>query len=164
MVGQITIIVTYIPGPDFEGAATKIAEVYNQALSRSADQPVFALGDFNSCDLSNYLPTLQQYVDCQTRLMRTLEKCYGNLPDAYKSICRPALGKSDHNVIHLLPRYRAKLKRQKPVHKDLQMWTDDCKEELRDCLEDTDWQIFFDFCDNPHELTETITSYNVLWK
>lgn len=82
--GQITIILTYVPGPDFEGAATQIAESYNNMLARSADQPVFVLGDMNSCDLSNHLPTLHQYVDCPTRLKRTLDKCYGNIPDALK--------------------------------------------------------------------------------
>ncbi len=48
---------------------------------------------------------------------------------------------------------------KKTVTKDIQLWTDDCKEELRDCLEETDWQIFSDSYDNLHELTDVITSY-----
>lgn len=92
-------------------------------------------------------------------LMCTQDKCYGSIPDFYKSVCRPALEKSDHNVVHLLPRYRAKLKEEKPVTKDIWLWTDDCREELRDCLEETDKQIFFDSCANPHELADIITSY-----
>lgn len=51
--GQITITLTYVAVSGFEGAATRIAERYNNALSQSADQPVFILGDVNSCDLSN---------------------------------------------------------------------------------------------------------------
>ena len=115
--GQITVIIVYVPGPNDEAAGERIAESYNNALARSADQPVFILGDFNSCNLSDYLPTLQQYVDCPTRLNWTLYRCYGNIPDAYKAICRPPLGKSDHNVIHLLPKYKTVVKRTKPVTK-----------------------------------------------
>lgn len=37
--------------------------------------------------------------------------------------------------------------------------TDQIKEELRDCFEDTEWQVFFDACGNVHEITDTITSY-----
>lgn len=154
---QNTIILTYIPGPDFEGAAARVAECYNDALARSADQPV--LGDVNSCDLSSHLPTLQQYVNCPTHLMRTLDKCYGNIQDAYKSVCQPALGKSDHYIVHLVPRYRANLKHEKPVTKEVHVWTDDSTDKQRDCFDDTDWQMFFDSCDNPHDLTDILTSY-----
>ena len=50
--GQITVILVYVPGPDFKTAAERITESFNEAVSRSVDQPVFILGDFNSCDLS----------------------------------------------------------------------------------------------------------------
>jgi len=39
----------------------------------SADQPVLILGDFNL--LSEYLPTLQKYVDCPIRLNQTIDLC-----------------------------------------------------------------------------------------
>ncbi len=129
------------------------------ALTRSADRPVFILGDFNSCNLSDHLPTLQQYVDCPTRLNRILDRCYGNIPDAYKAICRPPLGKSDHNVIHLLPKYKAVVKRTKPVTKEIRVWPNKSKEQLRDCFIDTNWDIFFESCQDLDELTDTITSY-----
>ncbi len=52
---------------------------------------------------------LQQYIDCPTRISQTLDQCNGNIPNAYnKAEPRPPLGKSDHNVIHLLPTYKAK--------------------------------------------------------
>ena len=85
-------------------------------------------------------------------------KCYGNIPDAYKATCKPALGKSDHKVVHLLPRYRARLKREKTVKKEIVTWTEDCKEEMRCELETTDW-LFLNSCDTPHELIDTFTSY-----
>lgn len=155
--GQITVILFYIPGPDFEGAA--VVESYNDLLARSADQLVFVLGDFNSRDLSSHLPTLQQYVNCPTHLTRILDKCYGNMHDAYKSFCQSAVGKSNHLVVHLFPQYRAKLRREKPLSKVVHVCTDDSTEALRDCLEDADWEIFFDSCDNLDELTKTVTAY-----
>ncbi len=56
--GQITIILVYIPGPKYEEVAGRISESFNNALSRSVDQPIFILGDFNNCKLSSHLPTL----------------------------------------------------------------------------------------------------------
>ena len=53
--GQITVIRVYVPGPDFTSAADRIAESYNKTVSRSTDQPVFVLGDFNRCDISDKL-------------------------------------------------------------------------------------------------------------
>ena len=77
--GQITIILVYVPGPKFEAAGERIAESYNNALTRSADQAILTLGDFNSLNLSEHLPTLEKYVDCPTRLNRTIDQCYGNV-------------------------------------------------------------------------------------
>ena len=74
--GPITVILVYVPGPDFKTAAERITESFNEAVSRSVDQPVFNLADFNSCDLSPHLPTLQQYNNCTTRLNRTIDLCY----------------------------------------------------------------------------------------
>lgn len=139
---QITVILTYVPGPNDDAAGERIAGSYNDALTRSADRPVLILGDyFNSCNLSEHLPTLQEYADCPTRPNRTVDRCYGNIPDAYKATCGPSLGKSDHNVIHLLPGYKAVVKRVQPVTKQIQVWSDRCKEQLRDCFEETNWDI-----------------------
>ena len=158
--GQITVILVYVPGPDNKLAAERIAESYNNAVSRSVDQPVFLLGDFNTCDMSQQLPHLHQYVSCPTRLNKTLDKSYGNISDAYISKCRPPLGRSDHNVIHLLPRYRQKLKTEKPKVQTIQQWTNDNTEKLRGCFEATDWKVFFDSCGNDFEsLTDAITCY-----
>lgn len=41
--GQITLMLVYIPGPDFTLAAERIAVSYNNALRHSADDPVFLL-------------------------------------------------------------------------------------------------------------------------
>ena len=116
---QITVIPVYVPGPDFKTAAESITESFNEAVSRSVDQPVF-----NSCDLSPHLPTLQQYITCLTRLNRTIDLCHGNIESAYRPVCRPPLGRSDHNVVQLLPKYRQKVKTEGTQTKSCQLWTD----------------------------------------
>lgn len=112
---QITAILVYVPGPDFNLAAEHIADSYNRAVSQTGEQPVFLLGDINRCDITTHRPTLEQYVTTPTRLQNTLDLCFGNIPGAYISKPCPPLGLPDHNIILLLPRYRSKLKTDKPV-------------------------------------------------
>ena len=99
---------------DYDSAGERIAEAYNNAIAKSADQPIFILGDFNQCKLPKYLPGLHQYVTVKARLNSTLDKCFGNIENAYISKSRPALGRSDHNVIHLLPKYKQRIKTERP--------------------------------------------------
>ena len=99
--GQLTVILVYVPGPHWTDVAEKIADSYDTAVTRAPDQPVFITGDFNRCKFGRQLPNLHQYVDCSTRLDAILDKCFGNIEHAYKSVCRPPLGRSDHNVIQL---------------------------------------------------------------
>ena len=33
--GQVTVILVYIPGPDYTGAAERVAECYNRTINRS---------------------------------------------------------------------------------------------------------------------------------
>lgn len=85
----------------------RVEKYYCKALERSNGAPVFILGDFNWYD--NFLKNsniLEQYVTCPTRRNRILDKCYGNIPQAYTSHCRAPLRsshntQSDHNVILL---------------------------------------------------------------
>ncbi len=95
---------------------------FNNMLPDLQVNQVLILGDCNSCELSEYLPALKSnYWSLQWKIT-----------NAYKANCRPPLGKSDHNVIHLLPKY---------------------------CFEETNWDIFFQSCQDADELTDTITSY-----
>ena len=56
---QVTVIPVYIPGPDIDTqAAKRDVESYNRAMTRSGDQAVFVLGDFNACDITGLLPNL----------------------------------------------------------------------------------------------------------
>ena len=66
-------------------------------------------------------------------------------------------------MVHLLPKYRQKVKQSKPIKKTVYLWSAENKEKLQDCFDETDWQMFFDSCDgDPHLLTETLTDY-MLW-
>lgn len=112
---QITVILVYVPGPDFTLAAEHIADSYNRAVSQTGEQPVFLLGDFNRCHITTHLPNLEHYVTSPTRMQNILDLCYGNIPGAFISKPRPPLGRSDHNVILLLPKYRSQLKTGVPV-------------------------------------------------
>ena len=114
---QVTVIPVYIPGPDIDTqAAERVVESYNRAINRSGDQAVFVLGDFNACDITGLLPKLHQNVTCPTRFNKTIDLCFSNVPDAFQSLCRPPLGRSDHNVTHLVPEYRQKLNVKKLGH------------------------------------------------
>ena len=77
---QLTVALVYMPGPDYRRAAERVAECYNRTISRSIDQAVFVLGDLNSCDITSLLPDLHQSVTCPTRLNKTIDLCYSNIP------------------------------------------------------------------------------------
>ena len=141
----------YIPGPDIDTqAAERVVESYNRAINRSADQAVFVLGDFNACDITGLLPNLHQNVTCPTRFNKTIDLSFSNIPDAFQSLCRPPLGRSDHNVTHLVPEYRQQLKRETPGAHRVRLWVRDSSKALKGCFECTDWQVLFDSCsDNP---------------
>ena len=157
---QVSVILAYVPGPDDDAAAERIAECYNAALSRSADQPVLLLGDFNTCDVSRLLPNLRQYVTQPTHNKgNILDKCFVNIPDAYADRYLPPLGKSDHCVIHLLPTYRQQVKREGPKTRVVRQWNHDTAETLRGCYEMTDWNVFFDDEENLDTISDSITSY-----
>lgn len=103
----LTFIHVYIPPrTNMTRAAIDIAAVYYDVLEQYPGGPVFLLGDFNHCDITHLLD-LEQYVTCPTRNSNTLDQCYGNVPGAYRSECRPPLGRSDHNVIHLIPKKKS---------------------------------------------------------
>ncbi len=50
-------------------------------------------------------------------------------------MCRPPILNSDHNVVHMIPVYKTKLKRGKPEKKVIRLWSNETREELRACFE-----------------------------
>ena len=96
---------------------------------------------------------------CPTRFNKTIGLSLSNIPEAFQSLCRPPLGRSDHNVTRLVPKYRETLKREKPGTHRVRFKEQDSSEALKGCFECTDWQLVFDGCsDNPDEFTDSVTS------
>jgi hypothetical protein len=62
-------------------------------------------------------------------------------------------------VLHLIPRYRQKVKTVKPKQVVIKEWSHDSQEALRGCFESTDWQMFYDSCSDHEELSGTVTDY-----
>jgi ribosome assembly protein 1 len=58
-------------------------------------------GDFNKANLRTKLPKFYQHIDCPTHATKTLDHCYSNFRDAYKTLSCPPFGKSDHDTILL---------------------------------------------------------------
>ena len=75
------------------------------------------------------------------------------------STALPPLGRSDHNLVHLLPRYRPLVQRERPKKVTVQQWTPEACEILQDCLDTTDWSVFTnnEQCVTP--ITDTVFSY-----
>lgn len=158
--GQVFIVLVYIPpSANYNQAASIVYEQVQKLENISPDAPKFILGDFNGCTLKSVLPQYKQYVTCATRQNRTIDLCYGNIANAYKSVSKPPLGQSDHNSVHLLPSYRQKLKTGKVLTRTIRSWDEDSVESLRGCFDCTDWNALIDSCCDIEEITEVINSY-----
>ncbi|KAI3356887.1 hypothetical protein L3Q82_003344 [Scortum barcoo] len=71
------------------------------------------------------LPRYHQHISCPTRVARThSDHVYTPYADTYKALPRSPFGKSDHASVLLLPSYRQKLKRDGPVTRTIQQWSD----------------------------------------
>ncbi|KAI3356448.1 hypothetical protein L3Q82_017659 [Scortum barcoo] len=103
-------------------------------------------------------------MNCCTRDNKTLDSdltCYmqtQQAPTAHHP--SPLLGRSDHNLVHLLPVYTPMVKRQPPNKRRVKQWSEEASDALRDCFDTTDWEVL---C-GPHEqdidsLTDCITDY-----
>lgn len=154
--GNIIICSVYVPpsGNDARAAA-RITDCVHDQLQRTPGAPVFVLGDFNQCKHELTLPGFEQYVKCATQDKKILDKCYGNIKNAYCARPEPPLSNSDHNTIHLIPTYETVFKSNKPQTKSILVWSQDNIEILNGSFLCT--HIFHDL--GIHEAAETITDY-----
>ena len=158
--GHIFVVLVYIPPSANYNRAVSLVQSHVQKLeSITPDAPKLILGDFNGCTLKSALPTYEQYVKCATRRDKTIDLCFGNIKHAYKSIAKPPIGASDHNSVFLLPTYRQLLKTQNVQTKSVKLWDPESLQRLQGCFDCTDWDMFFDNCDDPCVITDAITSY-----
>ena len=157
---QLFVTVVYIhPKANVNRAAQHICDVTQKLDSLSPDAPKFVLGDFNQCKPKKCLPTYHQYVTCPTCMDRTIDLCYGSVPNAYRSIAKPPIGDADHNTVHLVPIYKSLLKRAKCVERQVKVWNEDSTARLQGCFDCTDWDVFRNSCSSLDELTDVVTSY-----
>ena len=128
---QIFVTVVYIhPKADVRVAAGVIRRAVQKQETQCPESVRLIAGDFNYCRLNKALPNYRQYVTCKTCGDSTIDLCYGNIPKAYKSRPMPSLGRSVHNLIHLLPLYRQKLKSSKPITRRTKVWSLEATQRL----------------------------------
>ncbi|XP_032365422.1 uncharacterized protein LOC116680796 [Etheostoma spectabile] len=70
----------------------------------------------------------------------TLDLLYADIKDEYISSLLPPLGRSDHNLVHLVPDYPPVGTKQQPVERLVKQWSEEVSDRLRDCFETTDWE------------------------
>ena len=85
---------------------------------------------------------------------------YANVRDAYKATPLPPLGKSDHNLVFLHPKYTPKVRRQPTTTRSFRKWSPEAEDALRDCFESTDWSVLQDsFGEDIEGVTHCTTDY-----
>ena len=157
---QLFITAVYIhPAADVKLAGEGVGQVIHRLSSLSPDSPCFVLGDFNKCRLNRVLPHFKQYVTCLTYKDKTIDLCYGNIPGAFTSRPLSGLGRSDHNMAHLIPAYRQKLKRSKPLTRSVKTWSKEDIESLNGCFPCTDWNVFHTGTSSLDVAADAVSSY-----
>ena len=68
----------------------------------------------------------------------------------------PPLGRSDHNMVHLLPRYRPVVQRDPPVTKTVCDWSKESVDVLKVCFDCTEWGVFVGSSDDVCELSDVV--------
>ena len=100
--GKIILFIVYIPTDTKVSVAADILEnCVAKYENKWPDSARLIMGDFNSCDFQEKIPTYEQYVECPTRGNNTLDKLYCNMRNSYLTYQRSQLGNSDHNMIFL---------------------------------------------------------------
>ena len=105
-------------------------------------------------NLNWFLPHFYQHVTCATRGKDILDHLYSTHRDAYSiqsspspSICLP------------IPAYKRKLKKEVPVTRSIQKWSDDADATLQDCFACTDWNMFRDSSNGIEEYSTSIIGF-----
>ena len=159
----VFLIIVYCPlfdCPTSTKVKEAVARIHDTIESTEQQNPaaaVLVLGDFNSASVK--LHRYKQNVTCTTRNDKTLDKCYAPKAFEYKCFKMPKLGASDHHSVLLLPKnHRLTDHTSRPKKITKQIWSAENISKLQNCLDDTEWSIFFQ---NPSVETqaEQITDY-----
>ena len=156
---SIVFTVVYIPPEANPGVALKqLSDIITQH-ENAHPGAIAIVADFNECNLKRKLPKFHQHISCATRNNATLDHCYSTIKGAYRSLKRPPLGKSDHNMVHLVPAYRQQLKRDKITVRSVSQWSVEATERLRGCCVCTDWDLFLNESTDLDECAEVTLDY-----
>ncbi|CAG5851099.1 unnamed protein product [Menidia menidia] len=154
------LVGVYIPPQaNVQDAQCTLADQILRVERTFPDSLVIVLGDFNKGNHTHELPKYRQLIKCPTREDNILDHCYTTISNAYHAVPRAALGHSDHVMVHLIPAYRQKLKLCKPAVRTSKQWSSEAVEDLKACLETTDWDVFRTATTSLDEYTETVTSH-----
>ncbi|XP_040911032.1 protein NLRC3-like [Toxotes jaculatrix] len=157
---QLFFILVYIhPRANATAAAEHIKDTVNRLELMSPDSPKFILGDFNHSTVDKSLKGFQQYVTCTIQLKKTLDKCYGSIPNAYKSIALTPLGSADHHTILLAIAYIPVIRRIERTVKNIKQWTNDSIATLQGCFETTAWDNILASTSDISEQVDAESSY-----
>ena len=157
-ISVIYSVCVYIPcSSDKENAIRIIEDDISKFQSKHPDAAVIIAGDFNRSP--HIQPPFKQYVSVPTRFDKTLDKCFCNIKNAFKSSQLSNIGRSDHNSVLLLPTYRSKLSQRKPTKIHTYNWTPDSIQRLQGCFESTSWNTFLDENETIDEWVEVVTNY-----
>lgn len=155
----VAYVPLYVPSEKTKTVASAISASVSALQSQYPDAPVLIMGDLNACTLVSELPSLQQYVTCPTRGRKIIDVCYGSIPNAYSCQPLPQLGRSDHSTVHLMPKYKQRLKREKPRFITARPWSADNLEVLRGCFDCTEWSCLYDPAEDINTNLDVITDY-----
>ena len=125
----------------------------------SPDSVIIICGDFNHCNFQNGVPHYQQFVKCTTRDDKTLDLFFCNIKESYVARRKSPLGISDHNVVYMMPKYKQKLKREKPERKTVYVWDNEVTDNMICCMETTNWDVLFDCNATLDANVSVVTSY-----
>lgn len=144
----VITLVVYIPlSRDTDKALWEVHRTISDTERKHREAAFIVAGDFNQASLcvKYYHGTSTVYRCLHTREQNNKQQ---HFRDLYKPLLCPQFGKSDHSFVLLLPTYRQKLKQAPPTFKEIQMWSDQQDEALRDCFGHMEWETFHDSADN----------------
>ena len=123
----------------------------------SPDPPALYWGTSASVDWTE--SSLISSITCLTYNDKIIDLCYGNIPGTFTFWPLPGLSKSDHNMVHLIPAYRQKLKRSKLLTRSVKTLSKEDSESLNGCFLCTNWSVFLTGTSSLYKAADVVSSY-----
>ncbi|KAK3521209.1 hypothetical protein QTP70_001061 [Hemibagrus guttatus] len=154
---SVIVSTIYIqPQADTDTALWELHEDLTLHQTQHHGAALIVVGNFNSAHIRCAVPNFHQHITSPTRAGRTLDHCYTQFKDCYKTQSRSPFGKSDHAAIFLMPRYKQRLKQEDPVQWKVARWMDQSLVTLQDTVDDADSDIFRHGSDDINEFMEAV--------